>query len=120
MNDPSLAASPLAALPSEPFPPTSRYHGIPVATLTTSAGKTVIYLRRRFVPQPERFATLQIHGVGEGERPDHIAHHYLGDALQFWRLCDANRVLNPPELTAETGQQVRITLPEGIPGTPDG
>ena len=43
------------------FPPTSRYYGLDTATLETADGRTIIYLRRRFCPPPERFALLQEH-----------------------------------------------------------
>jgi hypothetical protein len=101
------------------FPPTSRYYGIETTTIDTPDGRTHAYLRRRFVPQPERFATLQEHAVVQGERIDNIAARYLGDPLQFWRVCDANRATRPEELTEELGRRLRITLPEGIPGTPN-
>ena len=101
------------------FPLTSRYYGVETATLTTDAGKTTIYLRRRFVPSPDRFALLQFHEVTQGERLDNITARYLGDPEQFWRLCDANGVLHPDEMMRPIGRQLRVTLPEGIPGTPN-
>jgi hypothetical protein len=97
----------------------SRYYGIPTATTLTASGRTIVYLRRRFVPPPERFALLYEHTVMDGDRPDLLAHHYLGDPEQFWRLCDANNVLAPEALTSEPGRRIRITLPEGVPGVPD-
>ena len=100
------------------FPNTSRYSGIETATLETRGGRTLAYLRRRFAPPPGRFALLQEHTVAEGERLDRLAAQYLGDPEQFWRLCDANGVLHPDELTATIGRRIRITLPEGIPGAP--
>ena len=98
------------------FPPTSRYHAIEVATLVTPDGRTVSYLRRRFVPPPERFDLLQEHSVTQGDRLDNITAQYLGDPEQFWRLCDANGAMEPEELTDSIGRRLRITLPEGIPG----
>jgi hypothetical protein len=100
------------------FPPTSRYYGIETTT-HTERGRTVIYLRRRFVPQPERFDLLQEHVVAGDERLDNITAQYLGDPEQFWRVCDANRALRPEELTETIGRRLRITLPEGIPGIPN-
>ncbi len=100
------------------FPNPSRYSGIETATLETSDGRVVPYLRRRFVPAPERFALLQEHAVAEGDRLDNLAAHYLGDPEQFWRICDANGALRPDELTETIGRKIRITLPEGIPGAP--
>jgi hypothetical protein len=98
------------------FPPTSRYSGIETATFESRDGKSYAYLRRRFVPPPERFSTLQEHVVVQGDRLDNITARYLGDPLQFWRLCDANRATRPEGLTEEPGRRLRITLPEGVPG----
>ena len=103
----------------EPFPITSRYHATETTTLDTVDGRTIVYLKRRFLPDPARFALLQEHTVAAGERPDHLAAHYLGDPEQFWRLADANGVMQPDELTDEIGRKVRITLAEGIPGATD-
>lgn len=100
------------------FPPTSRYHGIETAKLETAGGKTVVYLRRRFVPPPERLALLQLHAVEQGDRLDNVAARYLGDPEQFWRVCDANAAMRPDELTETVGRRLRITLPEGVPGMP--
>ena len=95
---------------------TSRYYNVPVAELETAAGKKVVYLRRRFVPPPERFELLQEHTVSAGDRLDNLTAQYLGDPELFWRLCDANGAVRPEELTEAVGRRLRITLPEGIPG----
>jgi hypothetical protein len=100
------------------FPVTSRYYGLATATLETADGKTIVYVRRRFVPAPERFELLQEHTVAEGERLDTITAQYLGDPEQFWRVCDANGAVRPEELTETVGRRLHITLPEGIPGVP--
>lgn len=97
------------------FPPTSRYYNVDVATLVREDGMVVPYLRRRFLPSAERFTLLHECRVSEGERPDHVAARELGDAEAFWRLCDANGVMHPDELTDTVGEVVRITLPDGIP-----
>ena len=101
------------------FPINSRYLGIETATMVTAEGKMIVYLRRRLVPPAERFALLQEHTVTEGERLDNLAAHYLGDPEQFWRICDANAAMRPNDLTETVGRTLRITLPEGIPGTPN-
>jgi hypothetical protein len=118
MTDPLQALLQAGALNTRLFPPTSRYHGIDTATLETSDGRTIVYLRRRFVPPPERFALLQEHTVVQGDRLDNLTAQYLGDPEQFWRLCDANAAMRPEELTETIGRRLRITLPEGIPGPP--
>jgi hypothetical protein len=79
----------------------------------------VVYVRRRFLPPPDRFALLQEHEVKQGDRLDNITARYLGDPEQFWRVADANNALDPVELTDTEGRRLRITLPEGIPGGDD-
>ncbi len=101
------------------YPPTSRYHGVTVKTRETSAGRQEAYLKRRFVPQPDRFVLLNLHQIVQGDRLDNLAHRYLGDAEQYWRMCDANGTMRPAELTEIPGAELRITLPEGVPGGTD-
>lgn len=107
------------ALEASLFPSTSRYAGVGTTVLHPDGDRPIRYLRRRFVPRPERLATLGQHVVVEGERPDHIAAAELGDPEQFWRLCDANRATFADELVAEVGRRLRLTLPEGTPGAGD-
>jgi hypothetical protein len=116
MTDPFQAILQAVPLSATLFSPSSRYSGIDTAKLETAEGKTIIYLRRRFVPQPERFATLREHVVTQGDRLDNIAAQHLGDPELFWRICDANRVLWPEELTEpeQIGRRLRVTLPEGL------
>jgi hypothetical protein len=97
------------------FPNTSRYYGIQTAQHEAADGRQVAYLRRRFIPPPERFDLLMEHVVTDGERPDNVTFKYLGDPEQFWRICDANAVLRPEELTDTIGRRIRITMPAGIP-----
>lgn len=100
------------------FSPTSRYYSLETAKLEMDSGRQVVYIRRRFLPAPARFTLLQEHVVTQGDRLDNITAQYLGDPEQFWRICDANGVMHPAELTEEIGRRIRITLPEGIPGMP--
>jgi len=102
-----------------PFPSTSRYYGIETVTMQAVDGRTLIYMRRRFVPSPDNFALLQYHTVTQGERLDNITAKYLNDPEQFWRLCDANSAMRPDELTETVGRKLRITLPEGLPAMPN-
>ncbi|HEX8229990.1 MAG TPA: LysM domain-containing protein [Chloroflexia bacterium] len=102
------------------FPITSRYYGIETTTLEADEdeGRSVAYLRRRFIPPPEQFALLQEHTVTRGDRLDNLADQYIGDPELFWRICDANNAMRPEDLTApdRIGSKLRITLPQGIPG----
>lgn len=117
--DPVQAFMQANALVTPLFPPTSRYHGMAAAQLTLPDGTVVAYLPRRFVPRPERFSVVSEHVVEAGDRIDNLAARYLGDPLQYWRICDANAAMRPGELTAVPGRRLVITLPEGIPGVTD-
>ncbi len=117
MSDPLQALLKAGALPNSLFPVTSRYHGVPTATLELPDGRKIIYLRRRLVPPPKRFTLVQEHTVTQGDRLDNLAAQYLGDPEQFWRICDANGAMRPEELIEIIGRRLRITLPEGIAGT---
>lgn len=99
-----------------PFTATSRYAAIATTQLVRDDGTTITFLRRRVVPDPSRFTTLVVHSVSQGERLDNITAAYLDDPEQFWRLCDANRTLRPADLTADVGDSIDVTLPEGIAG----
>jgi hypothetical protein len=100
------------------FQPTSRYYSIETTTLETPDGKTVRYLRRRFLPLVERFTVIQQYVVTEGDRLDNITARFLGDPEQFWRICDANPIKEPEELEP-VGHVIRLTMPEGMPGAPN-
>lgn len=100
------------------FPPTSRYSAIETAELVEPDGRRIVYLRRRFVPDPSRFVALQEYRVLEGDRLDRLAGQSLGDPELFWRLADANGALAPRELE-ELSRYLRITLPEGMLGPSD-
>lgn len=115
-TDPVQAMLAQTSLQKNLFAATSRYFGIDTETLTSNDGKTIIYLKRRFVPPPERFQLLQLHTVIQGERLDNIAAKFLGDPELFWRLADANRAMRPEDLLTTVGRTLRITLPQGVTG----
>lgn len=115
-QDPVQAMLAQATLKNTLFASTSRYYGIDIETIAQD-GRLVAYLKRRFVPQADRFQLLQEHTVIQGERLDNIAAQNLGDPTLFWRLCDANNVMRPAELTETIGRKIRITLPANVTGT---
>jgi hypothetical protein len=116
MSDPFQNLFSPAQLKTYLYPPNSRYFGVDTAQLETAGGRTVTFLRRRFVPPPERFQMVKEHEVQQGERLDLIAAKEIGDPLLFWRICDANRAIRPDDLIETAGRRLRITLPEGISG----
>ena len=54
-TDPVQAMLAQTSLQRSLFSPTSRYYGLATTTFTTAAGDTVTYVKRRLVPQPDRF-----------------------------------------------------------------
>lgn len=95
---------------SHPYPRTSRYHDAEIAVHRRDDGTEVRYTRRRLIPKPE--GDTGTHVVNAGERPDHLAQRYFGDPDQWWRIADANPVLDPRELTTEPG--TTIDIPDGL------
>jgi hypothetical protein len=97
------------------FETNSRYYNVETVkmTVTDSDGRprVIAYKRRRFIAPSSGTVTLVEHTVTRGDRLDLITARYLGDPTQFWRVCDANDVLSPEELTREVGIRIRIALP---------
>ena len=93
------------------FDSKSRYYSLQTVTHTTADGRSVAYVRRRFLPPADTLPTLAEVPVTDGDRLDLIAARTLGDPEQYWHVCDANNAMNPPELTAEAGRRLRIGLP---------
>ncbi len=94
------------------FEPTSRYDPIENAIYEAADGRHITYKPRRFLPQGEAMPVLAEVTVGVDDRLDLIAARALGDAEQFWQVCDANNAMNPFDLTAEVGRTLRIPLPQ--------
>lgn len=90
------------------FAKESRYYNLEDASIE-SGGRIISYRRRRFLPDGDRMALLQEITVSQGDRLDRIAAKVGGDPEQYWRICDANNVMHPLELTNETGMTVRIS-----------
>jgi hypothetical protein len=75
------------------FEHTSRYYPLETASLTENG---------------ELLAEVLI---TQGDRIDLITARTLGDPEQFWRIGDANLVLDPAELVAHPGQRIRVERP---------
>lgn len=96
------------------FEPTSRYASIETAKLTMDDGRTVAYVRRRFLPQSRALPLLVEVAVAQADRLDLITHRTLGDSEHFWRVCDANDAMNPFDLTSEEalGRLLKVPFPQ--------
>lgn len=93
------------------FDNTSRYAKLPTTTVTDSTGRLVTYVQRRFLPAGDSHRVLVEVSVTAGDRLDLIAHRTLGNAEQYWRICDANDALDPFELTEDPGRVLLVPLP---------
>lgn len=95
------------------FDPDSRYFNVEtverIVTDPDGNERLIRYKRRRMIPSYEGHPVLAEHRVTEGDRLDNITARYLGNPTQFWRLCDANIVLDPEELE-EIDRVVRIWM----------
>lgn len=79
------------------FSKESRYAGLGQRTHRLPDGREVVYVERRVVPREPKGIEGQV-VVGPEERHDLVADRTLGRSEAAWRLCDANRVLNPFEI----------------------
>jgi hypothetical protein len=97
------------------FDPGSRYTTVPTQTIevkdATGEQRMVRYKLRRQLPARNTMPTLVEHLVRQDERLDNITARYLADPTQFWQVCDANVVLQPEELTEESGRMIKVPLP---------
>jgi hypothetical protein len=108
------------AVPTTSFQPTSRYAEVGVDAWDPGTGiPPVPFLRRRLCPRADRFALLHDVGVVEGDRRDLLGARHVGDAELWWRLADANAVVDPRSLTDRIGRRLRVSLAEGVPGPSD-
>ena len=94
-----------------PFPPTSRYYGLPVVSRTLDDGTVEVYLARRILPEPGRHVPIEHRRLGGAERPDTLAYDAYGDPALWWRIIDASGEADPAALTGAEGRLVIIPLP---------
>lgn len=115
MTDPVQLLIDAGAIPSTPFGAQSRYSGVPLAVYERRPGDAgQVYVRRRFIPAPSTLTIAVRHVVAALERPDTLAAKHLGDPLLYWRIADANAVVDPNELTDTLGRRVAVPLPPGM------
>ncbi|MCX2864887.1 LysM domain-containing protein [Paucibacter sp. PLA-PC-4] len=98
------------------FPANSRYASTETTRLVGPDGAELVYLKRRFLPQPERLALWRAHSVVQGDRLDNLAARYLSDPELWWRIADANRAMRPDDLLQPVGRVLKLSLPDGVPG----
>ncbi len=88
------------------FTSQSRYYPLGDLVHVDENGRRHTYKERRFVRGEPRLAGRT--AVGQGERIDLLAFRTLKAPGLYWRLCDANRVLNPFELNETDGRSLLV------------
>lgn len=83
----------------------SRYEHTDTKEHTTDDGRVIRFKALRLIPPTPR---LTGHVVDEGERIDHVAFHEVGDPERFWRIADANVVIDARDTVAEPGRVIDI------------
>ena len=112
--DPVQALIDAGAIPTSPFGPASRYDSVAFGLYQRNAADPgVAYVLRRFIPQRRDIATALEHIVHAGERPELLAAQLFGDAELYWRIADANLVIDPFDLTDTLGRRIAIPAPPG-------
>jgi hypothetical protein len=118
------------------FEPTSRYADLPIRQRNLPDGRQVRYVAQRFIPPRSSAgspaatspsatspstapwsATLSEIAVSPSERLDLLAARTLGDPGQYWRICDANAILNPATLVLPPGSTLLIPLADTFGGS---
>jgi hypothetical protein len=88
----------------------SRYQHIPTGIHVDRDGRERPYVLLRAFPRAA--PTQRQHEFAEHERLDLLAFTFFGDPEQFWRICDANRTLQPESLEV-VGRRLRIPVVVG-------
>lgn len=88
----------------------SRYEKVPTYTVSNAQGEPVEVVKPRLLPEVEGVVTRTIL---QQDRVDLLAYECYRRGDLFWRIADANEVMDPAELTNEVGKAVEIpTQPE--------
>ncbi len=113
-NDPVQALIEAGAIPSSPFGPDSRYAGIGFALHRDTPDEPgTAYVLRRFIPPRRDIAVMFAHVVGAGERADLLSARVFGTPELYWRIADANAVIDPFELTDTLAARIAIPAAPG-------
>lgn len=99
-----------------PFPPDSRYHGLPLRRMTLGDGREVAFVARRFLPPLDKYETIAIHEVQNGDRLDLLAAQYFADPEQGWRIPEANAVRDPRAVLVQAGSRIAIAAASKLQG----
>lgn len=92
-----------------------RYDDQPRIHRMRADGTAEVLLARRIIPPAAGTLPGGTVRVQPAERLDMIAAAALGDPLEWWRIADANPVLDPAELE-QPGRALRLSTGMALPG----
>jgi hypothetical protein len=72
------------------FDDKSRYKKAETYTVTDSRGRSVTVVG---VPKAPSLSLLGYHRLIQGQRLDHLAYQYLGEATASWKIAEANEAM---------------------------
>ena len=78
------------------FDKKSRYAKLETYEFTDRRGRTVVVVP---VPPAPDQTVLGLHIMKQGQRLDHLAGKYLNDPAGFWRICEANDIIQAEMLS---------------------
>ncbi len=78
------------------FDSKSRYRNATRYHVKDHRGRTVLVVS---VPDGPDDRVIGFHRLRQGQRLDHLAKKYLNNASGFWRICEANNVMQPEMLS---------------------
>ncbi len=81
------------------FSDKSRYKSTETYQVTDARGRTVTVVG---TPAPLSVSVLGYHRLLQGQRLDHMAYKYLGDATAFWKIAETNGVMMAEALTEKS------------------
>ena len=87
------------------FNSNSRYARVEDYEVKDAQGRPAKIKKVRFVPDTPASLTRL---VVQGDRPDLLAFLYYQEPDRFWRIADANEVMDPAEFLEEQGAIIRI------------
>jgi hypothetical protein len=86
------------------FDAKSRYANLTQYTVIDRRGRVVSVVP--VAPRPDQ-VFLGIHVHKQGQRPDHLAWHYVTDQAGFWRIAEMNDVM----LSESVTEMAEIDIP---------
>ena len=89
----------------------SRYYELENLHYGEDRGRPIVFKSRRFLSRDETRPVLWKVEVNDNDRPDLLAARTIQQSELFWRICDANGVMDPFELTERAGKKIRILMP---------